>query len=318
MKNQQIVTALASIFRPTDAIYLCGQLTDQAYTNPRVLTTAEPSALMATHRQFCINPLTRRGNVDGSIRAQVNVAAYRNFLFESDTIDLNIQRSMVPKLLERLPIRLATYSGSKSIHYIFSMADDLSCGAPGTPEAALMYKQYWEGLRQALESEMVALVPELLEQPKLLDLSTKDPIKLSRLPWADRDGVCQSLLQQGRYITSEEVYDYATKVERATVGPITSADPDMSLATFERLLKARSSYLSLRTKIEMTYKWASNAGMYHEMFKLALWASDLTGVPHKTFDMYCQTHVYPIIKAKGYERDPSIGVFNAYKWKNLG
>ena len=114
------------------------------------------------------------------------------------------------------------------------------------------------------------------------------------------------------------MYDYATKVERATVGPITSADPDMSLATFERLLKARSSYLSLRTKIEMTYKWASNAGMYHEMFKLALWASDLTGVPHKTFDMYCQTHVYPIIKAKGYERDPSIGVFNAYKWKNLG
>jgi hypothetical protein len=315
---------LETLFRPNDRVYVCGTLqTDNAgtrYTVPQVSQASKLSSIItAEHRQFCINPLTiENKNEKGakSIRAAVNVAAYRNFLLESDTLPLQLQYDLLPTICQKFPITAVIYSGGKSLHYIISLQDDLKCGQPGSDKANDMYKMYWKGLEQALTAEIRSAVPGT---NNAFDSSTKDVIKLARIPEAMRGSVKQKLVYQGRLASSDEIYELGSKVERANYGLVNAADPSMSLEALEYKL-AYAPDLSIkkfRTKVENAVSWAAPAGMYHELFKLALWAHDSIGVPYKTLDLYFQRNLYSIIKAKGYPRDPSTGVFNAYKWKGL-
>jgi hypothetical protein len=304
------------LFRPNDRIFLCGSLKEAGgYSHP---TCAPLSNLQIEpeHLQFCIQPLTYENkNNKGakSIRASINISNYRNFLFESDIISVEDQLNNLEAIVNVLPIRAVTYSGGKSLHYIISVADELICGKPGSQAANDLYKAYWKGLANELEATISQLTNT---SSKILDQSTKDPIKLSRLAGAFRNKVEQSLVYTGPLMLSDDIYEYFTKVDRLNYGKINSTDAQMSITKFKSELQTPKN-IALSFKLKYPKHWIASAGMYHELFKLALWAHDSTGVPYKTLEIYMQENIYPEIINCGYPRDPSIGVFNAYKWKNL-
>jgi len=319
---------ITKLFKPSDLVYICGALkAEGGYSNPRVLTAAAIDAdplLLLSHTQFCVNPLSvtnANPNPEGSRRHSQNVAAYRNFLLESDSMTLQQQRSIIPVLAEVMPIRSIVYSGSKSFHFLISVSDELWCGKPGSPEAAALYKQYWKGLEQLATTT----IQQALEAPPdvVFDQSTKDVVRLARLPNGvrtfsdDRPPTKQEIVYEGPLATADQIIALAAEVSMAKHGPVTTADPTMSVAAFERELRVKTSLQWLRKKLEEPEAWASSEGMYHELFKLALWACDSTGVPYNTLELYLQKKVYPAIIRTGYARNVSIGAFNAYKWKNL-
>lgn len=323
------MNTLLKFFRNSDLVHICGKLIVvgidengdeiKRYDNQAMAPVSQLNTILTDqHMQFCINPLTPHNrNLKGARnhRAGVNVAAYRNFLLESDSLPIELQKEIMPKLVETLPVTAVIYSGGKSLHYIISINDDLNCGVPGSDEANGRYKMYWRGLETTFTDAVRQLIPNA--GSAIFDASTKDVVKLARLPGATRNnGVKQELLYEGRLVPADEIYELATKVERQARGPVVNANPSMDLKRFEaELLLQKNSALYL--KFNSAHIWAAEAGMYHEVFKLALWAADATGVPYETLEFYLQNKVYPAIINKGYRRDPSIGTFNAFKWKNL-
>lgn len=116
---------------------------------------------------FSINPL--RAN-----RSDANVVSYRNFLLELDSVPLNQQIELVRS---KIPVTSIVYSGSKSYHFIISLQEDL-------PDKAA-YRRVIRGLMEA--------IPEA-------DKSTKNPSRLSRLPFRLRPET--NLLQELVYLGS--------------------------------------------------------------------------------------------------------------------
>jgi hypothetical protein len=264
------------------------------------------------------------GGVAGSRRHNLNISAYKNFLFESDLLDVETQTALIPKLAEILPIRLATFSGSKSVHLIVSVADTLPL-TPHTNEAFLEYKRIWQGLARYLDQAIENIVaPTNLIKPrsglKFLDPATCDPARLSRIPGATREnGVEQAVLYQGGYTTASQIYELLpkTRIPDNNVSAKTAPNPDLGLSQFERLLQTKLSLLPLRLKLESKTFWTAEAGLYGDLFKIAMWCIDATGVPYTTLNMYLQKQVYPTILRAGYPRDPDRAVKDAYVKKGL-
>ncbi len=81
---------------------------------------------------FCINPLLidrdleppEWGHPDVGRRAGVNVTTFRSFLIECDKGSLDEQREYIDRL--QIPYCMATYSGSKSIHFVVSLQNDVT------------------------------------------------------------------------------------------------------------------------------------------------------------------------------------------------
>jgi hypothetical protein len=314
---------ITKLFKTDELVYICGPLKPEGgYSNPRVLTAQqidEQPELLTLANQFCVNPLqsvNNNPNPEGSRRHGSNVIRYRNFLLESDTLPLEIQYDLIPALAEVIPIRTIVYSGSKSLHYLISVSDDLNCN--NNPE---LYKQYWKGLEQLATETVKKLLPSA--PSAIFDQSTKDVVRLARLPNGirnftdDRPSTLQKVVYEGSLITAEELAILAAKV------PLTIYKSTMKVASvsnvkeFERELKVRTSLQWLKSKLENPEDWAKSEGMYHEMFKLALWCADLTNVNYPTLEAYLQQKIYPTIKSTGYTRDVTAGAFNAYKWKGL-
>lgn len=323
------VDALSKLFEATDMLYVCGARGEDGYENPNMGRLSQLQArLEPSHVQFCLNPLHPTLNKNpksaGSRRCSANVVEYKTFLLESDTLPVELQIELVSKLSEVLPIRLAVYSGGKSVHYFINTVDTLYLGTPGSVEAHEMYKHMWNGIHELASSTVATLIgaTKLAElkvtKDTIFDASTKDPARLARLPMAVRDnGKLQSVVFEGPAILSDTVAALSANAQLTVLGPTVAADPSMKLEVFEKILSSRSSLGWLRLKFEDPAKWATSSNMYFEMFKLALWAIDATGVPYHTLNLYLQNKVYPTIVARGYPRDPSLGVVNAYTYKGV-
>jgi len=110
---------------------------------------------------FSINPLHPRLDMEGKSatgrRADCNVVAFRNFLIEIDTMELNKQLEFV---YSRLKPTTVVYSGGKSYHFIFALEESL--------QNVEEYRHYANRLHRLFEG-----VP---------DSVTKNPSRLSRLP----------------------------------------------------------------------------------------------------------------------------------------
>lgn len=106
-------------------------------------------------------------------RADANVVCYRNFLLELDSVPLEQQINLVTS---RLPVTAITFSGGKSYHFIISLIDPVATETD--------YRRIVRGLMEA--------VPEA-------DKATKNPSRLSRLPFAIRPetGLMQDLVYLG-------------------------------------------------------------------------------------------------------------------------
>lgn len=315
---------LSKIFLPSDRVYICGTLQDSGgYSNPKI-TTLETLKIDAEHLQFCINPLTsvnRNPNPQGSIRALCNVAAYRNFLFESDSVSPELIIEALPVLADAVPIRLAIHSGKKSVHLIVSVADHLDLGATGHE----FYKAIWRGIDVKLSKALLDYANSTERwkhvQPELdaanltvFDQSTKDAVRLSRIPGAIRNGVEQAVLYTGKFTTSDDLLPLAIfpKTTNFVVGEALT-----TLFSFKRKLATDSRLSGLRYKFVNVEKWAAPAGMYIEIFKLSLWAIDATNVTEEVLTAYMNAEIFPKIYAKGYPRNLNEGIINAYRYKNI-
>lgn len=102
---------------------------------------------------FSINPLADR-------RLDVNCTAYRNFLIELDNVPLEEQRRLIDAL--GLPWTTCVFSGGKSFHFVVALDQGV------TPDE---YRSFAESLHRAVAQA---------------DHSTKNPSRLSRLPWRTR------------------------------------------------------------------------------------------------------------------------------------
>ena len=273
---------------------------------------------------FSINPLDPHVNRNekgaGTSRASINVTAFRNFLFEIDSLPLDEQERLIRHLALKLPPAQVTFSGSSSLHMIISVADTLPF-KPHTPEGIAQYSQAW----RALNAELTEISSEFLGAscPGLLfDPSCKDPSRLSRTPGAvrpDNNVVQSELAGFGGYISADDVLRLMHKHklgEAYAPAPKVSLESEMDL----RLLKLRLLYeenRGLRSKIVAVNDWASSEYMYPVIFQLTLWIIDSVGAPLSTTLAFLRSEVFPAVKAAGYPRNPEIAVHNAYIWKGL-
>lgn len=112
-----------------------------------------------------INPLDGKGANDK------NVTRFSYALAEADTMPIEDQKKLLINL--KLPIAALVESGGKSVHAIVKI------GASDEAE----YKQ-----------RVAFLFSELAKRNYIVDTNNKNPSRLSRLPGATRNGVCQNLV----------------------------------------------------------------------------------------------------------------------------
>lgn len=330
---------LLKIFSPEDIVYFAGALKPEGggYSNPQVARLADlaPQDFSTTDAVplefFAINPISftnRNIRPDGSVgsyRASCNVVNFKNFLFESDALPLELQKELIPVINEHVPLRLVTYSGGKSYHMIVSVADTLFNSKVHDP--VTLYKQIWEGICEKLETVCNQYLlykfdynDDGSQDTKIFDRATKDPSRLSRLPMAirtDKERV-QSVVFEGGLVAADELLALSAEVKLKQYDSSKSTvNNNVDLGTFEKKLKNTSSLQFLRDRLEFPERWTSASNMYTEMFRYTLWCIDATSVPFNVLDAYLTKTVYPTILAKGYPRDPRAGVLAAYQYKGL-
>ena len=242
-----------------------------------------------TSEFFCINPTK-----DASSRVESDLYNLRNFLIEFDNAPLDQQTASISVIeASGLPIRTATFSGSKSIHLIFSLADTLTVD----------YRSAWK----ALAAETILLTGL---QP---DASCKNPGRLSRLAGATRadTGKVQELVHTGALITNRQLIQLVNKhAIKASVKSSSGVEIDsqMDLATFEQEIQIRAK--GIATKTSTVKYWAQPAGCNDIIRNLTLWAIDKTGVPESTFTQYAEAKLLPHLVAAGY---PAEKVYRAIR-----
>ena len=261
---------------------------------------------------YAINPSV------GRQRGNEHAAVLRNFLFESDTIPVDVQKSAILQINSAIPLRLVTFSGSKSVHYIVSLAEQ-SCGAPGV-KGLSAYRVLW----QALYNEISAVLRPLVganAATSLLDPATKDVMRFSRTPGAYRNEVKQDLLFSGNLLTQEAITALLAKykVPEYIKSPV---EPEMqnfiTVAEFTKLIDSSHQLADLRFKLKRAEFWAASQNCYEKIFKLALWCIDSTGVPKHVLLPYFEAVVFPKLLAAGYPLDKlDKGIYDAYNHKGI-
>jgi hypothetical protein len=264
---------------------------------------------------FCVNPLDGANDhaptkpyhrPDKPRRADLNVSTFRNFIFESDTAPLEKQIEAISKI-DSL-VRLAVFSGNKSVSYIVSVADTLPF-KPHTEAGVHDYKMAWSGLCAHIEK---------LTGVKM-DPATKNPSRLTRTPGVLRPetGKLQEALFTGPLVTSDFVMSLMVSGHKQKAVYNVVPCPT-SYSEFEKLLANERIYMGLRNKLQESYKWAQPAHMYPEILKISLWAIDSTGVTYDVLREYMWRYTFPALLEVGYERSKiEDGLINAYRYKGL-
>jgi hypothetical protein len=266
---------------------------------------------------FCVNPLD--GSKDHAPvkpyhsptkprRADMNVAKFRNFIFESDTDSLEKQYEVLGRPEFSELIRLAVFSGNKSVSYIVSVADTLPF-EPHTEEGVHDYKMAWSGLAAHLES---------LSGLKF-DVATKNPSRLTRTPGIVREstGQVQKVLHTGSMVLSDFVMSHMNNklgIKRNKYNIINTK----TYAEFEAFIKSEQLVKGLKNKLQNSYEWAGPHGMYPHILRLTLWCIDATQAPPEIVAEYMKRHTFPALLAAGYPAHKlEMGIINAYRYKGL-
>jgi len=292
--------SLDLLFSDDDRIFICN-VDEHGTTNEFVGNVAEvQQALTIMPRNFyCINP------VKNNRRTKSELARYNSFLFESDSLPIEQQFAMLPKIVELGIVRMATYSGGKSIHYIVSAADDLQIGEPGSDTAEARYKNIWLGLASILTSAGLEV-----------DRSGKNPAVLSRLPGMFRAGNnLQTLLHNGNLINSKFLRGNALNINNANKGVRT----ENFVTSYEQLEALLNDPKHHNLALNLKYpNWINERnGNYNEILKKTYWAIDEVGATYETFLAYFEKYTVPHLKAKNYHDNWEIGIYHAFKKKGL-
>lgn len=133
-------------------------------------------------RFLTINPLK------GDTRLDKNVVSFRSFLFELDDLSLKDQYTLIKD--RGTPYSVCTFSGSKSLHFVLTLEEDL-------PNISV-YRFYYEWLLKT--------IPEA-------DQSTKNPSRGMRFPGVMRPetGKMQKLVEAKSRIPNETFMAYLSR-----------------------------------------------------------------------------------------------------------
>ena len=245
---------------------------------------------------FVINPMK-----DLSNRTNENVSEAKNFLMEFDTGTYDQQYETISKLESAgIPVTTATFSGSKSIHLVLSMAESLT----------FEYKQAWIAIAAEI-TNLTSLAP---------DPACKNEARLSRLAGVIRadTGKMQELLHTGGYLKNSKVSELINKYGikgASNKANCVAPDPSLDLIRFKWALKAQIN-AGLSSKLRSAPQWAAAANMYDPLFKLTNWVIDSTGAPRETFLAYAEENIFPYLLNAGYPAFKlDIPINNAYDWK---
>ena len=243
---------------------------------------------------FCLNPVKDLGS-----RKLDNIYAHRNLLFEFDGAPLESQYAALDPIQTAIPLRTVTFSGSKSLHLIVSIADTLTVD----------YKAAWEAI--ATEIKLITGLEA--------DESCKNPNRLSRLAGFIRPdtGKEQALVSTGNLITNQAlavlISKHSIKAKGSKGTRKEKIESVMSMEEFEHRLAYTKGLI---TAINLFKYKAAPVGMYPEVLKLTLWAIDATGVPYETFLQFAEVKLFPHLRAANYpEEKITRGIDMAYEQK---
>lgn len=285
---------LEHIFPPSDKIFLTDLNVEGGHFRQLVCIPAESEE----RSFFCINPIR------GTRRLKDQISNYRNFLFESDNMPLLDQYKLAEDLRQSGLVSMATYSGSKSIHFIISAADTLKFGEPGSDEANDRYRRTWLGLERLLREFGMTSI----------DQTNKNPVTLSRMPGHMRGEVEQTLLYTGPLQTAEFLQSLTVEAKQNNIVPTSKVH------NFEELEQALEAPKHAKLKLALQYPanfLNANNGNYPLLFRYAAWLIDETNAPLESAINYFQKYFVPHLEAKSYFKDWQKPIVDAYRHKGV-
>lgn len=274
---------------------------------------------------FSINPLAKdkdyaweqkpkKRKPDVGRRADINVTEFRNFLFEMDQVNTELQYEMMEVLKPYLTTMV--FSGGKSIHGILCLETPLDVEVH-TTSATMAYSYVWTRLALFFTKKLEeAGYVRPRGNSTFFDSACKNASRLSRCANAMRNnGELQKLLYVGTRTDSERLREIIAQAPKifVSVTEKTFDSPPIDYMDF----RSRASN-SLKFKLDSAKSWVDIAGMYPELFRLSLWAIDSTGVDKGLLYEILDKTVFPELLDIGYPgyklRKP---VEDAYKVKRM-
>jgi hypothetical protein len=247
---------------------------------------------------MCVNPLDtydHERQLSFPRRADVNVVRYNNFLYEDDSSSYDEQLARLERLkLSSLPPTLATFSGGKSIHLIYSLAEPLAL-EPHKPASIEAYKSVWKRLLLGILETL-----DMPESASPFDPACKNPSRLTRTPdfVKPESGARQSLLYVGSLLPPAALTTLPELAQRSSNAVFSGWHP-WTQDAFAKFALARPWGQSLSS----AWMWAAPSGLYDTMFRLILWGIDETGASPDIFSSFLAQHTYPHLRRAGYPEE---------------
>lgn len=257
---------------------------------------------------FCVNPLDPLADhvhflkdhykADVGRRADMNVSAYRNFVFEMDSMPITDQKKIFEEC--RIPFSTLVFSGSKSVHAILSLDHGLDL-QPHRLESIMEYKRVWERLVAAIDWDAKAMGYVLPDgKPSFIDSACKNPSRFTRFPNSIRPkkGTLQEVIKLGKSMSQgdfDKLLDDCPRVFKSV--PYETLKPEKEIVTENDFWACCPIPLARALK---NVDWAGRDGMYPLLYKFTLWAVDSTGVTKELFYDILEKYTFPRLVAGGY------------------
>jgi hypothetical protein len=314
MDAEQQHKYLAALFEPGDGLIIAkGHPSNIIYSGPY-----SPALTAVSADYICINPIKGQ-------KIDKNATAYKSFLLEFDGVSIAHQLALIDHLKQVIPVRTVVSSGNKSIHAVISLIDDLGF-AVGTDQGIEAYKAMHKALRLASEAYLKPFVTEIITSTSLIDPSNCNASRFTRLGGGtnnfykkpDTSAVTQSLVDVGNLISCAQLIEFVSKYKPYTPASTVFIGISKS-STFAKTLESNKSLGTLHRKLNHPKSWAAENGNHPEIFKLACWAIEATGVTYQEFSSYIQQTIVPHLLTLNYSADRvDAAVKGAYNYMATG
>lgn len=304
---------LETLFKPEDGICFGNFKATKVYKNYPTLPK-EFFSINPLHKSKDYHWMLKEGRFEKvGRRADINVTEFRNFLFEMDSVPLDIQLKILRSSV--IPFTSIVFSGSKSYHAILSVEQSI-VDEPHTIDGIRRYKHYWSRLAGFLDWEAKKNGFEYPDKRNtFFDSACKNPSRLSRYPGYMRDGdKLQDLIQ---LTSSISIDDFSLIINKC---PEIVQFSDHEFDPPENELESIEDFQAIASpKLLRTLKfvdWAASEGVYPYMYRYTLWAIDETNVSRHTFIEFLEKYTFASLLKRGYPADKLMTAVNhAYREK---
>lgn len=231
-------------------------------------------------------------------RADINVEAFRSFLFEMDSTPLYEQIKFIENT--KLPYSAVVYSGGKSCHILLTLATPLNL-PPHEQDSIAQYKAIWRRIREFIDKEAAILgITRSANAMSFVDSSCQNPSRFSRMPGILRKstGKQQELLKISERI-SEKVFNSFLENCPKVLPPKNTLfkTPEKQSQTVEEFKAVCPKGLWDHLTVPI---WVASENMYPELYRLTLWAIDSTNVEYDCWLSILEDTVVPAMHIVGY------------------